>query len=225
MEVIAVESPTREERILADLTVPKEHQPILNKIRMMPEESLRSLVSAFERSPEGVASVQGLSSDEAEGIRQVVMELYRVREFFDMGVSEFVSDIATDLQEVEAFPVAELPALKERLTKLLAIESVSIASKAASLKVEYERRFCSARMLTDARPIYGVDPSKPPAAGMITHTLRISYHDNTSQLREFYVALDGDDIATLRSVLDRADVKAKSLESIFATAKVKIVAP
>jgi hypothetical protein len=225
MAIRFVDRPTREEKILAELTIPKEHQPILNRIRTIPDESLRTLVSTFERSPGSVPAIEGLTSDEAEGIREVVMELYRVREFFDMGISEFVSEIATNLLEVEGFPVAELPAFENRLTKLLTIESVSIATRAASLKVEYERRFCSARMLTDARPIYGVDPSKPPTAGMITHSLRLSYHDNTSQLREFYVTLDADDIASLRSVLDRADVKAKSLESIFATANMKIVIP
>ena len=209
---------------MADLTIPKDHQPILSKIRALPEESLQVLVTAFGRSPEAVPAVPGLSTEDAEAIQEVVMELYRVREFLDMEVQEFVLDIAAALQEVEAYPAIELPAFVERLSKLLSIESVTIASKAASLKVEYERRFCSARVLTDARPIYGVDPSQMPAAGMITHTLRISYHDNTSQLREFYVTMDSDDVATLRALLDRADVKEKALESVFAAAKVKIIA-
>ncbi len=210
---------------MADLTIPKDHQPILSKIRTLPEEALMAFVTAFGHSPEAVPSVRGLSTEDAEAIQEVVMELYRVREFLDIEIQEFVLDIAAALQEVEPFPAVELRAFVERLSKLLSIESVTIASKAASLKVEYERRFCSARMLTDARPIYGVDPSKMPAAGMITHTLRISYHDNTSQLREFYVTMDSSDVATLRALLDRADVKEKSLESVFAAAKVRIIAP
>ncbi len=210
---------------MADLTIPKEHQPLLDRIRTMPEETLHALVSGLERSPRGASSVQGLTPDEAEAIQEVVIELYRVREFLDMEVPEFTSGIAASLQEVGAFPDTELPPFEQRLAKLLTIESVSLASKAASLKAEYERRFCSARMLTDARPIYGVDPSKPPAAGMIMHTLRISYHDDTSAIREFYVALDNDDVATLRTILDRADVKAKSLGSVLAAAKVKNVTP
>jgi hypothetical protein len=217
--------PTHQERILADLTIPKDHQPILSKIRTLPEEAVMAFVTALGNFPEAVPSVRGLSTEDAEAIQEVVMELYRVREFLDMGVQEFVLDIAAALQEVEPYPAVELRTFVERLTMLLSIESVTIASKAASLKVEYERRFCSARVLTDARPIYGVDPSKMPAAGMITHTLRISYHDNTSQLREFYITMDSDNITTLREVLDRADVKAKSLESVFAAAKVRIIAP
>lgn len=209
---------------MANLTIPKDHQPLLNKIRTIPDESLQALVLALS-SDKDVSATRGLSSEDAEAIQEVVMELYRVREFLDMEVPDFVSEIADSLQEVEAFPAAELPAFRDRLTKLLTIDSVSTSSKATSLKLEYERRFCSARMLTDARPIYGVDPSKPPVAGMITHTLRISYHDNTSELREFYIMMDADDITSLRALLDRADVKAKSLESVFAAAKVRVVAP
>ena len=209
---------------MADLTIPKEHQPILNQIRTIPEGALRSLVSSLEQFPtEGLSPVQGLSTENAEAIEEVVRELYRVREFLDMEVPEFVMDIAASLQEAESFPATELPAFMERLTKLLTIEAVSTESKAASLKVEYERRFCSARIMTDARPIYGTDPAKPPVAGMITHTLRIAYHDNTSQLREFYIAMDRDDITTLRAILDRADVKAKSLESVFAASNVRTI--
>jgi hypothetical protein len=206
------------------LTIPKAHQPLLNKIRLLSEESLQALVTALSRSPVST-EVYGLSTEDAEAIQEVVIELYRVREFLDMEVPEFALDIATALQETESFPSTEVRAFVERLSKLLSIESVTITSKAASLKVEYERRFCSARVLTDARPIYGTNPSQLPAAGMITHTLRISYHDNTPELREFYITMDSSNIATLRDQLDRADVKAKSLESVFAAAKVKIIAP
>lgn len=210
---------------MAELSIPEEQQPALNRIRTMPEESLRAFASAMERSPNTVPSVQGLSPDEAEMIQEAVMELYRVREFFSMEPPAFVEDMAESLQELEGFPAAELPAFKERLTRLLTMDSVSIAAKAASLKLEYERRFCTARILTDARPIYGADPSQPPDAAMIMHVLRISYHDDTSDLREVFIAMDGDDVTTLRDLLDRAEKKAQSLQSVFAAANVKVVAP
>jgi len=181
-------------------------------------------VSALERSPGDIPSVQGWSTDEAEAVQEAVTELYRVREFFTMDVPEFVSGIAESLQAAEAFPSTELPGLKERLTKLLTLNSVGIATKAASLKLEYERRFCSARILSDARPVYGIDPSSRPDAVMIAHTLRISYHDDTSELREVYITMDDDDLTMLRELLDRAETKTKSLRSVFEAAHVPIVA-
>ena len=208
---------------MADLTIPKEHQPLLNQIRKLSDTTLDALVSALERSPGATSSVQGLPPDEAEALQDFVKELYSVREFFDSDVPEFALEVATALQELENFPANEVPALAGRLTRLLTIQSVAIATKATSLKAEYERRFCSARLMTDARPIYGEDPAKQPSAAIIVHTLRISYHDNTRQLREFYVAMEGDDIKSMRTLLDRAELKARSLESVFAEAKVKIV--
>jgi hypothetical protein len=208
---------------LAELTIPKEHQPILGKVRTMSEESLRALVSALGTSSEDASSIQGLSSEEAEEIEQVITELYDVRSYFDMDVPKFASEIAEGLREVEFFPDNELAAFKKRLADLLTIESVNIGAKAANLKREYPSRFCTARILTDARPIYSDDPSKPPTAAMITHTLRISYHDDTSRLREVYISMDGDDIATLHQILDRAEAKAKSLEAVLGSAKLKVL--
>jgi hypothetical protein len=209
---------------LVDLAVPEEERPQLNKVRTIPEGIFMAFVSALERSPSDIPSVQGMSVDEAKEIQEAVTELYRVREFFSMEVPEFVSGIADSLQEAEAFPVAELPALKERLTKLLTLKSMGIATKAASLKLEFERRFCSARILTDVRPVYGMDPSSQPDAVMIAHTLRVSYHDDSSELREVYITMDDDDLITLRELLDRAEKKTKSLRSVFETAHVPIVA-
>lgn len=210
---------------MADLTIPKEHQPILNRVRTMPEQALKEVLSALETFPETAPPVQGLSAGQVEEIQGLLMELYRVRSFLDEEVPEFASDLAEGLQDVEKFPSTEIPGLRERLTRLLSIRSLSIGSKAESLKAEYERRYCSARMITDARPIYGDDPSEPPVAGMIVHTLRISYHDNTAQLQEFYLAMDADDITAMRGLLDRAEVKARSLESLLAAAGMRIVAP
>jgi hypothetical protein len=210
---------------VAGLTIPKDHQPLLNKIRTLPEESLEALVSTLEQSPADFPAAKGLSRDEAESIQDVLMELYRVRDFLDMEVPEFVSEIAASLQKVVGFPAAELPAFRERLARLLTIASVSISAKAESLKLEYERRFCSARILTDARPIYGIDPNQPPNAVMIMHTLRIAYHGDGPEMREFYVAMDDEDITSLRALLDRADIKAKSLKSLFASANVTIQVP
>jgi hypothetical protein len=210
---------------LADLVIPKEHRSPLNKIRSIPEGSFPAFLSALEKSPDLIPAVPGVLPEAAEEITNVVKELYGVRTYFDMDVSEFVSALAESLQESEgtAFSVDEVPKFKERLTKLLTIDSVSITLKATSLRREYERRFCTARIMTDARPIYSEDPLRAPSAVLINHNLRISYHDDSPHLKEIYFAMDSDDVAGLREVLDRAEEKAKSLVSIFKAANLRIV--
>jgi hypothetical protein len=123
------------------------------------------------------------------------------------------------------FRSAEVPAFEGRLIGLLTIAPLGIASKATILKTEYERRFCTARILTDARPVYINAPSGPPGAMMIMHNLRITFHDDTGEMREVYITMDDADLTTLRGLLERAEEKTGSLQSVFAAANIPVVAP
>lgn len=169
--------------------------------------------------------VEGLTASDVSELREVVLELYRVREYFDEKVPEFVTGIAVALQKDSEFPATEVPAFEDRLTKLLTLLPLGIAAKTASLRTEYERRFCTARILTDARPVYVESPSSRPEAMMITHTLRITFHDDTGELREVYVTMDDGDLITLRGLVDRAEAKTKSLRAVLDAANIQVVAP
>jgi len=207
---------------LPELKIPQEQLPALEKIRTIPEKSLLAFVAALENSPGFVPSIPDLSAEDAERVKNVVQELYSVRSYFDVDVATFVSDVSAALSEF--LPADQASDFKARLTKLLTINSLHITAKALSLKSEYEHTFCTARVLTDARPIYGIDPSAVPQAVMIIHTLRITYHDESSRMREIYIAMDQDDVKVLKEVLDRAEIKSKSLEAVFDAAKVRITA-
>src|ERR1035437_5877099 len=205
--------------------VPKALRPSLDKLRTIPDSTLQKLMSALESTPFAVPSVQELSANDTSELKEAVLELYRVREYFDTEVPEFAAEIAASLQEAVSFPVAEVAAFKDRLTKILLVTPLGIASKSESLKVEYERRFCTARILTDVRPVYVGSPSSRPSAMMITHTLRITFHDDTGELREVSITMGDNDLVTLRELVDRAEEKTKSLQSVFATTNIPIVTP
>jgi len=204
------------------LKIPQEQLPALEKIRTIPEKSLLGFAAALKSSPDTVPSIPELSAEDAERIKTAVTELYSVRSYFDIEVPQFVSAVAEALQEI--LHVDHTDDFKARLTKLLTIDSMNLTVKALSLKNEYEHIFCTARILTDARPVYGEDLTSPPPAVMIIHTLRISYHDESSRLREIYLAMDSDDIKALKEILDRAEAKSKSLQGLFGAAKVRVVA-
>jgi hypothetical protein len=110
-------------------------------------------------------------------------------------------------------------AFKRCLNDLLTADVFSIGAKALALMQEHERTFCQARIITDIRPVFGSEVSKPPRAVVVAHTLRISYHEGDER-KDFYVALDSDDIESLRELLDRADAKARSLEDVIVSTKV-----
>lgn len=207
----------------SEYTIPKSQRPSLNKLRTIPDSVFDELVSVWELSPLDGSVVKGLSASDVSELKEAALELHRVREYYDEKVPEFVAGIAIALQEASAFPDSELPAFGKRLAKVLTIARLGIAAKAQSLSTEYERRFCTARILTDARPVYVEGPSSRPAAMMITHTLRITFHDDTGEMREMYVMMDDDDLITMRELVDRAEEKTKSLQSLFAGANVPVV--
>lgn len=206
---------------MAELAIPKEQRPLLNRIRTISEDSFNALVGLLEGKI--APSFTGTERHELEELKDLVTELYSVRAYFHMTVEQFAAATATALQETEAFHSDQVGAFKQRLQRLLTIPSVSISQKAESLKAEYEHIFSTARILTDARPVYSADLSKPPTAALIIHTLRVSYLDETSRNREIYFAMDDDDIAMLRELLDRAKSKSKSLESVFSAANIPVM--
>jgi hypothetical protein len=193
-------------------------------LRELPEDTFNQLLAELERSPTSVPKVSNLSADDAESVFDVITSLYRVRG--EVPNEKFIEDVCESLSEHNDLPRSAEPAFRERLARVLDIEALSIAGKAVALHTEYDNVFCSARILTDARPVYGNNPSDPPEAMIINHTLKLDYHTGASgHIAEFYIALGSHDLQELHDVLLRAEEKAKSLGIVIAKANVRIIDP
>ena len=81
------------------------------------------------------------------------------------------------------------------------------------MRTEDERVFCQARILTDLRPVFGQVIEDGPKAMVVVHLLKLTFHKGSEKHQEFFVSLDGDDLKTLRGLIDRAEAKAKTLKS------------
>lgn len=101
----------------------------------------------------------------------------------------------------------------EKLVSLLSVKPLNVSAKAIDLQTEDERVFCDARILTDLRPVFGSDSAATPEGLTIVHILKLGYDQGGERHRDFYVALNADDLQTLRKVIDRAEAKAKSLKN------------
>src|SRR5258708_22774066 len=177
----------------------------------MPAAALNALVLELERSPSS-PSIANVSPDDIRQAVDALNTMYTIRAFNEVPTEEFIDDVCEALREYGELKAAEEPRFHERLTRLLDIESLSIAAKGAALQSEHEHLFCSARVLTDARPVYGKSVTHPPVAMIITHELKLSYHEGPGgRVREFYIGLHSGDIVALQEHLQRAEDKAKSL--------------
>jgi hypothetical protein len=104
--------------------------------------------------------------------------------------------------------------LESRLPKLLTADgTLEITAKAREVMTEHEHIFCNVRMLSDIRPVFSDDLEKSYGA-VIIHNLRIGYHQDQKH-RDFYVALDTDDIRALKVAIERAEKKTLALEAIL----------
>ncbi len=97
---------------------------------------------------------------------------------------------------------------------LLGAEAFTLTAKAQDLQTDDERTFCRARILTDLRPVFGTNIEDGPKGMVIIHLLKLGFHQASERHHdEFYVALDADDLQTLKKVVERAQSKAKILRA------------
>lgn len=134
---------------MARLTIPAEQRPILDKICAIPEDAVDALIATFERSTPEIPPSLGVSSEDAEEIRNAIIELYRVRKYFDMETSEFVQAVAQTMRETESISADQVSDFRERLTKLLAIHSEERTATAAKNNFSLAERLALARPLQE----------------------------------------------------------------------------
>jgi len=210
------------------LTIPPRHRAGLNAIQVLSKESLKQLIDAlsnvpFSMNPTTIAASVGshvpvIQGAELARIIDAVLALYVVRASGDIPMKVFVNDIAhamSDTSESEAaFANVNIPSFKRKLTALLEIDALSTVSKAVGLRSDYPNTFCDVKVLTDIRPVFGLDVKAPPAGAIVTHTLKIEYHHGAAHA-EFYVGLDDRELANMITVLERAKQKSATIKTLL----------
>ena len=113
--------------------------------------------------------------------------------------------------------------LADRLQALLGLDkSLGVTSKAFDVMTEHQRTFVSARILSDIRPVFAEQPESASAA-VIIHNLQIVFQQ-AGRGEQFYVAMDTDDIAKLKQVIERAEKKTAALRAMLDASKVPYLA-
>ncbi len=214
--------------------IPEEYKSGLARLLVLSKESPEALLAALSEAPPVMSTfelssflaskVKSATRKELEEVADTLVSLYFSQQHHPDLADELVEDIC---QKMDDSGARELKLSEENrdhfrnfLTALLKTEALVYASKAMGVLRDNERMFCNARILTDIRPVFGSSVQIPPKAAVIVHMLNITYHQG-EDLKEFYVGLGVDDVETLRAVLERADLKAKSLRPVFEAARLK----
>jgi hypothetical protein len=191
----------------------------------MSDGDFEILLQSIDRSPGTIPTVPRLPRESLEQIMDAVNTMYHVRAYADVPIDEFASDVCQALIDGKELPLEQQPKFRKRLIQVLNSPALSIAAKAVVLLGEHEHLFCEARIVTDARPVYGKDVTEPPDAMVMTHVLKIQFHGVGGSLDEIYIGLGSNDIKQLRNVLERAEEKARSLQTVLERAGIKFIDP
>lgn len=116
-----------------------------------------------------------------------------------------IGDVA-DVEKREAF--------EKRVEKILGAKSVEITAKALGILWDHPNTFCTARTISEIRPVFREEDMEPHAA-VIVHQLKIVFHAGPEHERdEIFIALDGEHLLALKSVVDRALKKHEQLKAM-----------
>jgi hypothetical protein len=219
--------------------VPREHVNHIKKFLELPDEKVAGFLDALAKAGpqfnvnDLAAEISGpldIPHPLAEGIVRVLASLYLTRELGQPIETFLDQQVFIALKRAEVFSAENV---KEQWSKLRAFlvaalsleRSVGTAAKAGPVLTQHERIFAGARILTDLRPIFHLDVSEKPDAAVIVHMLRITQRDNFGGQSDEYFALDGNDIALLKDLIERAAKKEQTLKSIMKTSGVTVLDP
>ncbi|MCP3959669.1 MAG: hypothetical protein GY719_17610 [bacterium] len=213
------------------LDIPKSQKKPLELLLNLGPESRRELLDNLEgkgadlvASTNPLADTAGLSEDAAEEVLYMLLGLYQAYGRKIVRPALLVETLKSDetLGLLVKDAEEELVAFFERLFALES--SLGILSKVFRLATEHERRFCTADIMTDLRPVFD-DVESGPVAATIVNTLRLTFHQGPRfELEEVFIGLGESDLNSLSSTVDRALKKCRSLSGYAKTADLPLLA-
>ena len=215
---------------LMTLRIPQEDLPAISTMRALSDGAIKELISAIDSAPsttdlgalsDGISKkVRSIPSDRLSSIIDALYTLYYIREMAGVEHSTFLEDLVDSVQSNPkvSVPKKDVGKLRARLGRLLEIAAFNTLAKAGRLQRHGERLYCDSQILSDIRPVFGPNPTVRPVGAVVTHTLKLGYHEGSAH-KEFYVILESDDLMALDEVVTRALAKDKALRDLLADAK------
>ena len=206
-----------------ELSVPEFVKRGLKALAALPEDAVKELLAVLGEERATFAStdfsrrvaskVSGVEEQDVISIIQTLLSMYRARQDYGVSTDVVFGNLASRPDEFEVTS-EQRAQIESRLPDFLNLESLTVTAKSFSILTSHERIFIKTQILTDMRPIFGDDDSGKPKAAVIVHMLKLTYRQDEEDV-DFFVAMDTEDISKLRDVLDRADKKAASLQTLL----------
>lgn len=113
-------------------------------------------------------------------------------------------------------------ALADRLSSLFQSPVLGLLAHAASLLAEDEYSYCTSRILSDLRPMFGADEDVAPSSALIRHTLKFEVHID-GRLESVVISVGDRALKELAAGVERAQKKAESLRDLAHSAGLRLI--
>jgi hypothetical protein len=213
---------------MPEIVIPLGHRALLAKLVSLPDEQASGLINELRNTPPAlslselgsrIAPATKLKEDDARAIVGMLASMYEAMVRADENPDSFVSAVIAAAQELPSdlfHESVDWGRAQKLVGELMRMEqSLGVTSKVLGVITDHDHVYCRSRVLTDIRPVFSTSVSDPPAALVVVHTLRLTYHSG-GETHGFYVALDAADLEDIREQLDRAVEKEKSLRAMLA---------
>lgn len=207
--------------------------PAIVKMCNLPDEAVEQLIGALsssrsvadheEMAAQIVERVPSIQAEDLRTILDTLYSLYYIRNTSEVRETKFLADLIQGIRDSKnsdlEIAAKDVPRLRRRFKKLLSIPAINVISKAVTLERDGEHLYCGAKILSDIRPFFGDDVADRPAAGVVTHTPKLTYHEE-GEHKTFFLVLDRLDLENLQKTVERAQAKDTTLRVLLKDAKV-----
>ena len=210
------------------LTIPKQFYIGFERLLRMDDNARQELIVALKDikpalTPRNVASqiadkTPSIAKSDLALIVSATISLRSIRARKDYAIPDIANALVNGIKSARNLSKPdgwETPGFAHFLEEILSPnETLEIVAKALGVLTDHEHVYCGAKILTEIRPIFGTNAEESPETAVLTHMLKISYHENKEH-KEFFVALDTKDVRDLLEILQRADAKTRGLKAFF----------
>jgi hypothetical protein len=218
---------------MSKLLVPENRIEGVRLIASLTDDNVKELFAAMASQPAGLYHaglpaatadvVKSIPSGDVELIVDTLLSMYPAMISRDKHVGAFAAELANSMLGSEGWGGEEVSRLQSNLENLLQAPSISLGAKATNLLFQNERSLISSRVVTDIRPVFGIDNDEIGGA-LIIHTLKLEFFSDGTETRQvFYISLDTSDIDQMIRNLERAKRKTLKLQALLEAAAVPAI--
>lgn len=212
---------------MTNIRIPIGHRDPLLFVARADDEDYRAVTNCWDTAPAGVLRRTDLLAALTEHVGEIadslIDALLGARSFGanrdwspELNAERVSSSETLDLEEEER------ARLRVRLEELFERPALDLFARAVSIHAEDRNVYCSARTLSDLRPIFSRGDNPKPEGAIIRHTLTFDVHID-GRLESIAISADENALTQLASAIERALQKGEALRSIAASSDLCVV--